>query len=236
MRNMVWFLPACLAQMSFRTFAVFLSHYRSLITTTNECYISFTTCPDFISGFPESLLPLSILQSGVEFTCSPDNRGRLWNGLYSVSRERDKLCQLYPGCDVASIFRTPATLITGTTVTTCFLNRNLLYRDFIVGSFFPNKTRDRLFSSKVHTYRNHCSRFSLTVRHTGVSARCSVFNGWSPDASGPSEGLSIGCPIVLHLFQSNQPQRADSSHARFGPWSSCGFRDIKLSTQHKSWC
>jgi hypothetical protein len=41
------------------------------------------------------------------------------------------------------------------------------------------------------------------------------FDGWSPDASGPSEGLFIGCPIVLHPFQSIHPQGADSSHTRF---------------------
>jgi hypothetical protein len=143
------------------------SHYRKFITTTNESapYNSFT--------FPESLLPLSILQSVVEFTCSLK---------WPVQRS----CQLYPGCGVASIFRTPSTLITDTTVTTCFSHRNSLYRDFIVGSFS--------FSSKVHTYRNHCSRFSLTVHHTRVSAKCSVrqFDGCS--GKPPSEGLSIGCP------------------------------------------
>ena len=123
------------------------SHYRSFNTTTNE------SAPYISSTFPESPLPLSILQNDIEFTCSLK-----WPVPCS--------CQLYPGCGVASIFRTPATLITDTTVTTCFPHHNLLYRDFIVGSFS--------FSSKVLTYRNHCSRFSLAVHNTGVSARCSV--------------------------------------------------------------
>jgi hypothetical protein len=141
------------------------SHYRSFNTTTNE------SAPYTSSSFPESLLPLSILHSGVEFTCSLK-----WPALSS--------CQLYPGCGVASIFRTSATLITGTTVTTCFPHHRLRFRGFIVGSFS--------FSSKVHTYRNHCSRFSLTVHHTGVSAKCSVrrFDGCS--GKPPSEGLPIG--------------------------------------------
>jgi len=88
--------------------------------------------------------------------------------------------------------------VTGTNVTTCFSHRSLLYRGFIVGSLS--------FSSTVLTYRNRCSRFSLAVHHTGVSARCSV--RWFDGCPGrpPSEGLSTGLPIVLHPFQSIQPQ------------------------------
>ncbi|SMD44216.1 hypothetical protein SAMN00777080_2836 [Aquiflexum balticum DSM 16537] len=100
---------------------------------------------------------------------------------------------------------------------TCLSHHDLLSRDFIVGSFFPNQVRDWLFSSNVHTYRDLCPRFSLTVNHTGVSARCSVrqFDGCSPEASGPSKGLSIGYPIVLHPFQSIRPAfKVDSSHTR----------------------
>ncbi|WP_158858849.1 hypothetical protein [Lunatibacter salilacus] len=138
--------------MSSRTFDVLHSHYRSFNTTTNE------SAPCTSSTFPESPLSLSILQSGVEFTCSLK---------WPVQRS----CQLYPGCGVANIFRTPATLITDTHVITCLSHHDLLSRDFIVGSFS--------FSSKVHTYRDHCPRFSLTVHHTGVSARCSVFDGCS---------------------------------------------------------
>ena len=145
---MVCSLPAYLAQMSSRTFAVLHFHYRSFITTTTESapYISSTTCPDFPSGFPESLLPLSILQSGVEFTlrlcsgqaCSPEKIGA-GNEMACTAfpDTRDRRCQLYPGCGVANIFRTSATLITDTTETTCFSHLNSLYRGFIVGAFFP---------------------------------------------------------------------------------------------------
>ncbi len=110
------------------------THYRYFTTTTTE------SAPYISSTFPASLLPLSILQSDVEFTCSLK-----WPVLRS--------CQLYPGCDVAGIFRTSSTLITDTNVTTCFPHRNLPYRGFIVGSLS--------FSSTVLTYRNHCSRFFL---------------------------------------------------------------------------
>jgi hypothetical protein len=72
-----------------------------------------------------------------------------------------------------SIFRTSATLITGTNVTTCFSHRDLLSRGFVVGSLFP-KDRDRLFSSTVPTYGNLCSRFSLTAHHILVSQICSA--------------------------------------------------------------
>jgi hypothetical protein len=112
------------------------SHYRSFNTTTNE------SAPYTSPTFPESLLPLSILQNDIEFTCSLK-----WPVLRS--------CQLYPGCGVAGIFRTSATLITDTNVTTCFSHRNLPYRGFVVGSLS--------FSSTVLTYRDHCPRFSLPL-------------------------------------------------------------------------
>ncbi len=165
-------------------------HYRSFITTTNRS--APYTSPNHGCRFPLSIWPISI-----EFTCSLK-----WPVLRS--------CQLYPGCGVASIFRTSATLITDTNVTTCFSHHRLRFRGFIVGSFS--------FSSTVLTYRDHCPRFSLTVHHTSVSAKCSVrrFDGCS--GRPPSEGLPMGSPIVLHPFQSIQPPGADSSHTRFAAW------------------
>ena len=118
------------------------TYYRYFTTTTTE------SAPYISSTFPKSLLPLPILQSDAEFTCSLK---------WPIPRSY----QLYPGCDVASIFRTPATLVTGTNVTACFPHRNLPYRGFIVGSLS--------FSSTVPTYRNRCSRFSLSAHHISVS-------------------------------------------------------------------
>jgi hypothetical protein len=72
------------------------------------------------------------------------------------------------------------------------------------------------------------SPFFLTAHHTLVSQICSArqFDGCSPETSGPSEGLSNGCPIVLHPFQSIQPQGADSSHTRDSAWRRRAFGDV----------
>lgn len=130
--------------------------------------------------------PLSIWPGSIEFTCSLK-----WPVLSS--------CQLYPECGVASIFRTPATLFTGTNVAACFPHRNLPYRGFIVGLLS--------FSSTVHTYRNRCPRFSLSAHHTSASTKCSV--RWFDGCSGkpPSEGLSLDSSKVSHPFQSIQPPK-----------------------------
>ena len=182
-------------------------HYRSFSTTTID------SAPYISSTFSESLRPLSILQSDVEFTCSLK-----WPVLCS--------CQLYPGCGVASIFRTSVTLITDTNVTTCFSHHKLRFRGFIVGSL--------AFSSTVLTYRDHCPRFSLTVHHTSVSTKCSVRRFAGCSGKPPSEGLSPDFSAVFHPFQSIQPQGADSSHTRLGAWRRSGFRSAKLSASTES--
>ena len=123
------------------------SHYRSFITTTNE------SAPYISPTFPESLLPLSILQSDVEFTCSLK-----WPVLRS--------CQLNPGCDVASISDRPPHFVIGTTVTTYFSHRNLPYRGFVTGSFPFSSISTHLQGSK--------SPFFLTAHYILVSQICSV--------------------------------------------------------------
>ena len=112
------------------------SHYRNFNTTTNE------SDPYTSPTFPESLLPLSILQNDIEFTCSLK-----WPVLRS--------CQLNPGCGVAGIFRTSTTLVIGTHVITYFPHRDLLSRGFVTGLF--------TFSSTVLTCRDHSPRFSLPL-------------------------------------------------------------------------
>ena len=120
-----------------------LSHFRSFNTTMNESapYISFTTCPDFPSGFPESLLPLSILQSDVSLHPSTMLRTRLFPRKKSGKALKWPVLR-FPGTGQAlptlprkrSISRTPATLISGTTVTTCFSHRNLPYLSLVHSS------------------------------------------------------------------------------------------------------
>lgn len=122
--------------------------------------------------------PLSIWPDSIEFTCSLK-----W----------PLLC--FPTCGTGTANFTPDAVwpvssgrpphsVTDTNVTICFPHRSLLYRGFFVGSLS--------FSSTVLTYRNLCSRFSLSAHHTSVSAKCSArrFNGCS--GKPPSEGLSIG--------------------------------------------
>ncbi len=123
------------------------SHYRSFNTTTNE------SAPYISSTFPESPLPHSILQNGVEFTCSLK-----WPVLRS--------CQLNPGCDVASISDRPPHFVMGTNVTTYFSHRNLPYRGFVTGSFS--------FSSISTHLQGSMSPFFLTAHHILVSQICSV--------------------------------------------------------------
>lgn len=136
--------------------------------------------------------PLSIWPDSIEFTCSLK-----WPVRCS--------CQFNPGCGVASIFRTSATLVIDTNVTAYFPHRNLRYRGFFTGSIS--------FSSTVLTYRDQRPRFSLTVHHTGVSNRCSVRRFDSCSGKPPSEGLSIDLSIVFHPFQSIPPSfKVDSSH------------------------
>ena len=59
------------------------SHYRNFDTTTTE------SAPYISSTFPESLLPLAILQNEIEFTCS-------------LKQPKYMSCQLNPGCRVSS--------------------------------------------------------------------------------------------------------------------------------------
>ncbi len=125
-----------------------LPHFRSFNTTTNECYISFTTCPDFPSEFPESPLRLSILQSGVAFTPSlkwPVQRFPIL-GTGSASLTQDAV---WP----AGIFRKSATL--------CHrYKRNYLFSTsrfaFSINGLFT-------FSSTVLPYSDHCPHFSLPL-------------------------------------------------------------------------
>ena len=129
------------------------SHYRSFNTTTNE------SAPNTSSTLPESLHPLSILQSGVEFTCSLK-----WPILRS--------CQLNPGCDVASISDRPPHSVIGIPIaigiTTYFSHRNLPYRGFVTGS--PPR---RISSISTHL-QGSMSPFFLTAHYILVSLICSV--------------------------------------------------------------
>lgn len=152
-------------------------HYRNFNTTTDRS-VPYAS-PNHWRRFPLSIWPDSI-----EFTCSSK-----WPVRCS--------CQLNPGCGVASIFRTSATLIIDTNVTVYFPHRNLPYRGFFTGSIS--------FSSTVLTYRDQRPRFSLAVHHISVSTQCSVrrFDGFS--GKPPSEGLSIDLSIVFHPFQSIRP-------------------------------
>lgn len=59
------------------------SHYKSFITTTTK------SAPNISSTSFSCLLPLSILQNDVEFTCS-------------LKQPEYKSCQLNPGCHVSS--------------------------------------------------------------------------------------------------------------------------------------
>lgn len=166
-------------------------HYRSFNTTTAGSAPHFS--PNHGCRFP-----LSIWPDEMEFTCSLK-----WPVLRS--------CQLNPGCDVASISDHPPHSVIGTTVTTYFSHRNLLYRGFVTGSFSFSSISTHLQGSK--------SPFFLTAHYILISLICSV--RWFDSCFGkpPSEGLSIGYPIVLHPFQSTRPAfKVDSSHTRFRAW------------------
>ena len=122
------------------------SHYRSFKTTTAGS--APHASPNHGCRFP-----LSIWPDGMEFTCSLK-----WPVLRS--------CQLNPGCGVAGIFRTSATLVIGTHVITYFPHLDLLSRGFITGLFS--------FSS-ISTYlRGSLSLFFLTAHHILVSQLCSA--------------------------------------------------------------
>jgi hypothetical protein len=173
------------------------AHYRRFTATT-------TGSAPHASPNHGCRFPLSIWPDGMEFTCSlkwPVLRFPML-GTGSANFTPDAVWPVSSG-------RLPHFVI-GTNVTTYFPHRNLPYRGFVTGLF--------TFSSISTHLQESMFPFFLTAHHTSVSAKCSVRRFDGCPGRPPSEGLSIGNPIVLHPFQSIQPQGADSSHTRYSAW------------------
>ena len=110
-------------------------HYKNFITTTIK------SAPYNLPTSFWYLLPLTILQNIVEFTCS------LKQPMYAS-------CQLYPECRVSSN-QVADTLYHQYSRNYRFLTLFIALRGFIVGYVS--------FSSHTCTYRNHSFRFSLSL-------------------------------------------------------------------------